>query len=128
MASSKDCPVWIREAKICKVKVTQNISYPEARKLVLAQTTGASATYAAATKASLKPSPPVPVMSVSCQTDLTWISSTIPMTRPSPTLSIKSLPAKFSSTSSQNTLNYFAMVCIWSLNTENYVSNNGINN
>ena len=31
MASSKDCPVWIRESEICKVKVTQTISYPEAR-------------------------------------------------------------------------------------------------
>jgi len=43
----------------------------------------------------------VSVMSVSCQTDLTWCSSNMPIARPSTTLSTKSLPAKFSSTASQ---------------------------
>ena len=31
---SKDCPVWKKEKEICTVKVTKNISYPEARRLV----------------------------------------------------------------------------------------------
>ena len=92
MASSKECPIWIRETAICKLKVSNNISFPEARKLYFSQskpTTSATAnSYAAAEKA------PQSVASVACQTNLTWIDSSTPMQRPSLTLSSKLITTK----------------------------------
>ena len=77
---------------ICKLKVTNNISFPEAHKLYFSQkkpTTSATAnSYAAAAKA------PRSVASVACQTNLTWIDSSIPMQRPSLTLSTTSITTK----------------------------------
>ena len=32
--TSKECPVWLKEKEILKVKYTQNLSFPEARKIV----------------------------------------------------------------------------------------------
>ena len=99
MASSKECPIWIRETAICKLKVSNNISIPEARKLYFSQnkpTTSANAnTYAAAAKA------PQSVASVACQTNLTWIDSSTPMQRPSLTLSTKSITTKTKSLAKQ---------------------------
>jgi hypothetical protein len=91
MASSKECPIWIRESAICKLKVENNISFPEARKLFFSQnksTTSTSNTYAAVAKATR------PVANVACQTNLTWIGSSIPMTRPSFTLSTLPITTK----------------------------------
>ena len=34
MASSKQCPIWIKEKEIQKVKVEKRVTYPEAKKLV----------------------------------------------------------------------------------------------
>ena len=79
MASSKECPIWIRETAICKLKVSNNISFPEARKRYFNQnkpTASATAnSYAAAAKV------PQSVASVACQTNLTWIDSPTPMQR-----------------------------------------------
>ena len=47
-ADSKDCPVWQREKEIMRVKYTQNISFPEARKIVQPSTQS----YASVTKKS----------------------------------------------------------------------------
>ena len=33
-ASSRDCPTWTREREILRVKYTQNVSFPEARRIV----------------------------------------------------------------------------------------------
>ena len=69
-----------KESAICKLKVTNNISFSEARKLYFNKnkpTTSATAnSYAAAANA------PRSVASVACQTNLTWIDSSIPMQRP----------------------------------------------
>ena len=35
--SSKECPVWKKEKRVCEVKVHRNVSYPEARKIVEAE-------------------------------------------------------------------------------------------
>ena len=89
------CPTWMRESAICKLKVTNNISFPEARKLYFSQnkptTSATSNSYAAAAKA------PRSVASVAYQTNLTWIDSSIPMRRPSLTLSTKSITTKTNS-------------------------------
>ncbi len=99
MASSKECPVWIRESKISKLKFTRNISFQEARKQVLSETSS-SATASYATTAS-KPTKKPSVVSVSCQTDITWCSSTSPVMAPTPALLSKSVTPKVSTTSSQ---------------------------
>ena len=53
-ANSKNCPKWVLEKQIQSIKVKNNVSYPEARKI--AQTTQPTnkTTYAAATKKSVK--------------------------------------------------------------------------
>jgi hypothetical protein len=78
MASSKECPIWIREAEICKIKTTKNISFPEARKLFNASTSTTSTTtktYSATVKT-------VSTRTVLCQTELTWINTQIPIKIP----------------------------------------------
>ena len=45
-AGSKDCPQWQKEKKICEIKVTRDISYSEARKVVEAETSKTSKSYA----------------------------------------------------------------------------------
>lgn len=61
------CPVWKREKDICRVKVTSNVSYPEARKLAQAMpATTNTLTYANITKSTSKTT-----RSVSTQTDVT---------------------------------------------------------
>ncbi len=99
MASSKECPMWIRESKISKIKFTRNISFQEARKQVLSETSSSvAASYAtAASKTNKKPS----VVSVTCQTDITWCSSTNPVMAPTPYLPSKSATPKVSTASSQ---------------------------
>ena len=105
MASSKECPIWIRETAICKLKVSNNISFPEARKLYFNQnkpTTSATAnSYAAAAKA------PQSVASVACQTNLTWIDSPTPMQRPSLTLT-KSITTKTNSSCQTTPISAFS--------------------
>ena len=61
-SNSKSCPKWILEKQIQTIKVKNNISYPEARKIVLNSQPINKPTYAAVTKKVLK--------SVETQTDL----------------------------------------------------------
>ena len=101
----KECPIWIRETAICKLMVSNNISFPEARKLYFSQNKPTSATansYAAAAKA------PQSVASVACQTNLTWIDSSIPMQRPSLTLSTKSITTKTNSSCQTTPISAFS--------------------
>lgn len=74
MASSKDCPLYIKERKIQAIKVERNISYPEARKFVsMANDSSAQKSYASVTK---------PVFtSVETQTDITWLNKADKPTR-----------------------------------------------
>ena len=61
-SNSKSCPKWILEKQIQTIKVKNNISYPEARKIALNSQPINKPTYAAVTKKILK--------SVETQTDL----------------------------------------------------------
>jgi hypothetical protein len=46
---SRTCPSWIREKEIQIIKTEKNISYPEARKLIISRTPKPDVSYAAAT-------------------------------------------------------------------------------
>lgn len=70
-ASSKDCPVWIKEKEIQRIRVTQKISYPQARN----QVDGSPAYNFQRSFASVvKP----PMKTIDCQTDFTWMNKDKP--------------------------------------------------
>ncbi len=73
--SSKDCPAWIRESKINRIKYEQNIPFSEARKLVVnnSPSTPLKISYSATVKT-------VSTRSVSCQTMNTWLERCNPLT------------------------------------------------
>lgn len=73
-AYSKECPQWLKEKEIQRIRTTDNITFPEARKVVEARSSNATTgqSYATVTKSAAKPS----TMSVSCQTDHTWLEGT----------------------------------------------------
>lgn len=63
------CPIWVEEKEICKVKVTQNIPYPEARKIVSAGKTNVSnGSFAKIVKAKAD------TVETSTQTDITLVN------------------------------------------------------
>jgi len=67
VATSKDCPVWIKEKNIQRVKTESRISYPDARRLVEGTTPSPlGKSYSAAVKPVCR--------SIDCQTELTWLS------------------------------------------------------
>ena len=66
-ASDRACPVYIKEKKVLLIKHTENISFPDARKIVESQTPS-SPSYSSVVQADSK----VAVTSVAVQTDLTW--------------------------------------------------------
>ncbi|GFX33637.1 putative RNA-directed DNA polymerase from transposon X-element [Trichonephila clavipes] len=51
-AYSRSCPTWITEKEITAVKIKEKISYPEARRVVLARTPVSGKSYASATRKS----------------------------------------------------------------------------
>ena len=63
---SRDCPLWKKEKDIQTIKVTQGISFPEARKVV--EQRGSTPTSAR----SYSDVAGVTKRSVACQTDMTW--------------------------------------------------------
>jgi hypothetical protein len=73
MASSKECPVWIRESKITRLKHEKNISFKEARQLVMSSSTS----YSSAVKSSA--TKPTITSSVGCQTVQTWVDGVNPV-------------------------------------------------
>ena len=85
-AYSKICPIWKKEKQIQYLKVTNNISFPEARKLAETADSQASHSYASAVKQSAidnntkeTNSVSTQTTSVSTQTELTWpLSSKLP--------------------------------------------------
>ncbi|XP_046565574.1 uncharacterized protein LOC124274277 [Haliotis rubra] len=74
LASSKSCPSFEHQSKILKLKYTNNISFAEAQKLVPITTRPTVASYSAAVSSSC----PVKVsqQSVSCQTEISWVTDT----------------------------------------------------
>ena len=75
-ADSKQCPSYIREAAIIKLKYKNNISFAEARKRYSAND---RPSYAVTLSASATPKPkPVSVNSVACQTEYTWLTQSYP--------------------------------------------------
>ncbi|XP_067653210.1 uncharacterized protein [Haliotis asinina] len=82
-SSSRTCPTWELQSKISKIKHERNVSFLEARKLVLAlEKPGQS--YAAAASVSIPTSRSVSYQSVCCQTDYTWMESSAPILITSP--------------------------------------------
>ena len=66
-ASDRTCPTYVKEKQVLKIKHTENISFPAARKLV-ETLTPTSSSYSSIVKGNS----PVMVSSVAVQTDLTW--------------------------------------------------------
>jgi len=76
MASSKICPVWIRETKITRMKHEKNISFKEARQIVM----NTPKTYSSAVKSVNQTIKPISTSSVACQTTITWLHHLNPIT------------------------------------------------
>ena len=99
-ANAKVCPKWLVERDIQSVRVTQNVSFPEARKIVEARSSAAKGqSYATVTRSSVQTS----TRSVSCQTNYTWPNGTfapIPLTpvQTKPALPKKPVPKNTSTT------------------------------
>ena len=94
-AYSKQCPVWLKEKEIQQIKYNQNISFPEARKIVEAGPLSSGRSYADAARGRET----VSKVSVEIQTDISWVhGQTFKQFRPD-------LPPKptTSSTTSQTT-------------------------
>ncbi|XP_048239179.1 uncharacterized protein LOC125372732 [Haliotis rufescens] len=79
LASSRLCPVWQKQSKILKLKHEQNISFYEAKKVSESQSSSIPLTrsYSAAATISAPPTPPT--VSISIQTELTWVTSDKPI-------------------------------------------------
>ena len=53
-ARSKDCPIWKLEKEVLQVKYTQNIAFPEARKIVRARHSPPTSSYSSITKSGTR--------------------------------------------------------------------------
>ncbi|XP_048237115.1 uncharacterized protein LOC125372118 [Haliotis rufescens] len=77
LSSSKSCPIFVRESQILKLKHTNNISYSDAKKLLLPSQTPSSISYSAAvssaTVTSLSSGSKM-TKSIHCQTAISWIN------------------------------------------------------
>ena len=83
MAISKNCPVWIKEKEIQRVKLERQISFPEARKFVEGTSPSQmTRTYSAAVS---KP----PTRTIECQTEMTWLNREKPEKATTPVKSLK---------------------------------------
>ncbi len=67
-AYSRQCPEWIKQQAIIKIKTERNISFSEAKNLFTQQSSSASTGQAGATYAAVVKS----TKSITTQTDLTW--------------------------------------------------------
>ena len=68
-SNSRDCPKWRTEKQILQIKVTKNVSYPEAKKQLATQvqTPTMQKSYAAAAS-----QPRITTASIETQTEITW--------------------------------------------------------
>lgn len=74
------CPEWQRQREITKLKYQQNITFPEAKRLVQQRSAPAGAVSYAAAAAAATTGSRRPVASASTQTDLTWpLDSKVPL-------------------------------------------------
>jgi len=76
-AFSTSCPKWILEKEICRVKATDSLSFPEARRIVAARplntsVRSTSTTYATALSSSHTITETKTYVSTQTQTDVTW--------------------------------------------------------
>lgn len=85
---SRSCPNWIFEKEILAKKVTQDHSYPEARKLVESRNPSIGVSYISILKQQSRP-----VRDISTQTEPSFSPSISPTTVPSST--IKKKPAMY---------------------------------
>ena len=74
-ASSKSCPKWILEQKVQQIRSEKNISFTDARKLALGQSSS-KPTMVTVVSSGMRPSTSVSSRSVEVQTDLTWPCAT----------------------------------------------------
>jgi len=72
MASSKECPVWVREKRVQKIKAEQGCTFPEARRLATAASQPATSSATIVKSNSVKTANRTTTKSVDTQTDLTW--------------------------------------------------------
>jgi len=79
-ASDKICPIWLRESKITRIKYEKNISFKEARQLVM--NSSASSSYSSVVKSLNQSVKSVPTSSVASQTTTTWLHHLNPMSSP----------------------------------------------
>ncbi|XP_048251526.1 uncharacterized protein LOC125379294 [Haliotis rufescens] len=76
LSSSKSCPAFDRETKILRIKHTNNISYTEAKKLLLPSQTPSTKSYSAAVSSPVQ-LPKVTTVSTHCQTSISWLKDDI---------------------------------------------------
>ena len=76
MSSSKQCPNFLKESKILKLKYERNISFAEARKLFSANEKPSYASVATSAKST--PSTVISKVSVATQTDTSWLEQKEP--------------------------------------------------
>ena len=75
-AFSRSCPIWLKEREVQRVKVSKNLSFPEARRLVDAETQKGP-TYAAKAAMAPEKKKAKATKSVATQTDLNRDTNTI---------------------------------------------------
>ena len=96
-SSSKECPVWILEKEIQRVKAEKALPYGEARRLVTASSSSpAPSSYANAVKSTVAKS--IPNKSVECQTPDFWMQDKTPL---SELIKKPSVPTKSASTETE---------------------------
>ncbi|XP_071086572.1 uncharacterized protein [Haliotis cracherodii] len=72
LASSKSCPKFEYQSTLLKIKHTNNISFSEAKKFLPNPSQNPTVSYSAAL--SSVPVPKVTTKSISCQTDISWVT------------------------------------------------------
>ncbi|XP_048252611.1 uncharacterized protein LOC125380895 [Haliotis rufescens] len=70
LSSSKSCPIFDHESKILKIKHTNNISYSDAKKLLVPSQTTSNRLYSAAVSSQ---GHKITMRSNHCQTEISWV-------------------------------------------------------
>jgi len=77
MASSKECPVWVREIRVQKIKAEQGCTFPEGSyRLATAATQPATSSATIVKSNSIKTTNRTTTKSIDTHTDLTWPNET----------------------------------------------------
>ena len=94
-ADSKDCIVWKREKEVNQIKYTNNISFPEARKIVQNKNLHPTKSYSDATKSNIQNK-----HEHACQTCLTILDKLVNLNPDNPPQLVKELKSSLSESSS----------------------------